>query len=237
MRIKMTPLHKNPIWCDNKTAYWQTYLPTEDGRCINGRYEGKRIFDRDRDSFIFRINYFYENSVVLSKEAATNLLKSNFTSDIKYCGKLDIDSANDKSFVYEYIDKNDNLVKYVGIVNKQTLLERHNQHLYNDKWCNEKDFYIRFIVVNNRSEAEALESHLIALHKTYNYYNKAKTGWGINSLLLSYTPNWLVFSPEKCRKTLKSSKAIIGEQSCIKKERKNKLVDKNKRHMKRKCNI
>ena len=54
----MTPLHKNPIWCDNKTAYWQTYLPTEDGRFINGRYEGKRIFDRDRDSFIFRINYF-----------------------------------------------------------------------------------------------------------------------------------------------------------------------------------
>lgn len=219
MNIKITKLHQNNIWHSDR--YWETYLPTEDGRFLRRKHEGRRIYDKDKYSFIFRVNYFYKYGTVLSKQEASNII---FGFNISTKEDYENHIKNTPSCVYEYIDKNDGVVKYVGIVYKQTLLQRHNQHLYNDKWCNESDFYIRYVTLKNRSEAEALEAHLIALHKTYDYYNTAKNDWGINSMLENYNPEWMEFSPEKCRKFMK-----------IKKKNKNNIepTSSGKRHMRR----
>lgn len=88
----------------------------------------------------------------------------------------------DKCYVYRYIDMNDNVIKYVGIVVKGTLPNRHKQHT-RDAWYKDGKFICECIEVDNKSEAEAIESHLISLYETDKYYNKAKTGWGINKYL------------------------------------------------------
>lgn len=89
-------------------------------------------------------------------------------------------------YVYRYRDKEDGIIKYVGIVygKTRTLEARLREHLHNDDWCN-KNFSIEYINVDidNRSEAEAFESHYISLYETYKYFNKAKQHWGINKYL------------------------------------------------------
>jgi hypothetical protein len=84
--------------------------------------------------------------------------------------------------VYRYIDMSDGTIKYVGIVCNGTVANRHKAHS-KEEWYVDGQYLVEYIVVNNRSEAEAIESHLISLYGTDQYYNKAKTGWGINALL------------------------------------------------------
>lgn len=84
--------------------------------------------------------------------------------------------------VYRYTDMSDGIIKYVGIVYKGTIANRHKTHTRED-WYIDGQFLVEYIVVKNRSEAEAIESHLISLYGTDKYYNKAKAGWGINSFL------------------------------------------------------
>jgi hypothetical protein len=44
--IEATYLHTKNIWYNEKNKLWQTYLPTNKGRFLNGKYEGTRIYDR-----------------------------------------------------------------------------------------------------------------------------------------------------------------------------------------------
>ena len=86
--------------------------------------------------------------------------------------------------VYEYIEIETGLVRYIGIVNNGTIANRHRQHT-RDSWYKSGDFKIRYIQCNNQSETEAIEAHLISLYPDEQLYNKAKKGWGINK----YLPN------------------------------------------------
>lgn len=88
--------------------------------------------------------------------------------------------------VYRYVDLNDNITKYIGITCKKhkirSLESRIAEHYKKDKWA--KGFYrIDYFVVSCQTDAEAFESHLISLYKTYEYYNKAKANWGISNFL------------------------------------------------------
>lgn len=95
-----------------------------------------------------------------------------------------------KPCVYRYIDTTDNVVKYVGIVHKSKLEKRLLAHANNDKWALNGCWKVEYFECENRSEAEAFESHLIALYKTYKYYNKAKANWGINKYLPDVEKWW-----------------------------------------------
>lgn len=87
--------------------------------------------------------------------------------------------------MYRYTDLNDNTVKYIGIITgakNRCLEERLREHRKKNEWS--KGYYqIDFFAVKSRTDAEAYESHLIAKYNTQNYYNKAKTGWGLSDYL------------------------------------------------------
>lgn len=97
-----------------------------------------------------------------------------------------------KSCVYRYVDTTDNVVKYVGIVHKSKLEKRLLAHANNDKWALNGCWRVEYFECENRSEAEAFESHLIALYETHKYYNKAKTNWGLNRFLPDVEKWWKV---------------------------------------------
>ena len=91
--------------------------------------------------------------------------------------------------VYRYIDTEDNIVKYIGIVHSGTLMGR----LYNhskENWCEPRYWKVEYFECDTRAEVEAFEAHLIALYKTYNYYNKCKASWGINKYLPNVETWW-----------------------------------------------
>lgn len=93
-----------------------------------------------------------------------------------------------KCYVYRYTDMADNIVKYVGISCR--LLNRLQDHYYTDKWCKQSAWIIEYFECENRSEAEAFESHLIALYGTGKYYNKSKVAWGLNKYLPDVESWW-----------------------------------------------
>ena len=220
---KITIRHKNVVWC-NKDGLWQTYLPTEDGRRRkNNGFEGRRIFDKNKYRFNYRVNEFYKTGKILSQDDATERLYGYKRANKK--DLVDVMCGDKKCCVYEYVDKQGGVPRYVGIVYKQSILERHIQHLYNEDWCNEKDFFIRYVEVNNRSEAEALEAHLIALHKTFEFYNTSKNDWGLNSFLLDYEIKWKIFDVKKAKKIAKDE---------IEKERNEKRFSSVRRMRRRK---
>ena len=95
-----------------------------------------------------------------------------------------------KPCVYRYIDTTDNVVKYVGIVHKSKLEKRLLAHANNDEWALDGCWKVEYFECENRSEAEAFESHLIALYETHKYYNKAKANWGINKYLPDVESWW-----------------------------------------------
>lgn len=91
--------------------------------------------------------------------------------------------------VYRYIDTADNIVKYIGIVHSGTLKGRLYNHA-KEKWCEPRYWKVEYFECNTRAEAEAFEAHLIALYKTYNYYNKCKANWGLNKYLPDVETWW-----------------------------------------------
>lgn len=99
-------------------------------------------------------------------------------------------SENTLPCVYRYIDTDDRVVKYVGIVHKSDLDSRLTAHLYRDNWCKEGNWDIEYFECQNRSEAEAFESHLIAVYETWKYYNKSKANWGANRFLPNVETWW-----------------------------------------------
>ena len=229
MDIELTDLHTKPIYYSNNR--YSTYLPTEDGRLICGKREGKRIAETDKNILIYRVNYFYlnNNKIISHNEALKHMTGSrkSIISDYEMLNKI-------PCCVYEYVDKKDNVPKYVGIVCKQSLATRHLQHTRDD-WYQSSEFYIRYFIVDSKSEAEAFESHFIEKHKTYNFYNVAKTNWGIISQLEDYEPNWLLFDIEKCKEILSRNNK---RNKKIKKRIKRKSAtftpnNKGKRHMRK----
>lgn len=113
--------------------------------------------------------------------------------------------------VYRYIDENDGIIKYVGIVygNSRTLEQRVKEHR-KDEWYNFGIWRIEYFSdgLQTRSDCEIWEGHLIAKYKTSDWYNKAKTSWGICKYL-PQEPEWLVYMVE---------------------DEENKIVEKNDEH-------
>ena len=109
-------------------------------------------------------------------------------------------------YVYRYRDNTDGIIKYVGIVygKTRTLAMRIYEHLLNDEWCND-NFTIEYITedIDNRSEAECFESHYISLYETDKYFNKAKSGWGINKYLPDREKDFLVYSNQLANDEIK----------------------------------
>jgi hypothetical protein len=115
------------------------------------------------------------------------------------------------AYVYRYIDLEDNIVKYVGIVwgENRTLYQRINEHKLYDDWTINKNFKIEYTKTNikTRTDAEYFEAHYISLYKTDKWFNKSKSGWGVSTFLLSHNEEeWVEykendFKKEKKRKT------------------------------------
>lgn len=94
--------------------------------------------------------------------------------------------------VYRFVDLKDNLVKYIGIVfgENRSLKQRTYEHIRYDRWCNNAAWRVDYIDVNNRAEAEALESHFISEFNTGSFFNKSKNDWGTNSFLSGLSFQW-----------------------------------------------
>lgn len=100
--------------------------------------------------------------------------------------------------IYRYVDINDGVIKYVGIVfgNTRTLERRIKEH-EKDWWYPKGVWKIEYITeeIDSRSEAEAFESHYISLFHTEMYYNRAKAGWGVNKYLPDRTNDFIEYIP------------------------------------------
>lgn len=108
--------------------------------------------------------------------------------DIEYCKALykaviEERCKNIKYACYRYVEAYTNRVEYVGIVNEGDLYRRHYLQHTNELWYKHGEYYFQFFQMRNRSETEAMESHLIALYGTHRYGNESKSGWGINSFI------------------------------------------------------
>ena len=113
-------------------------------------------------------------------------------------------------YIYRYIDLEDNIIKYVGIVwsKNRTLEHRIRDHELNDSWCWDKKWKIEYITenINTRTDAEYLESHYISLYGTSKYYNIKKKDWGISSFISDKEQEWKEY------KVIKSDKAKNEKQ-------------------------
>lgn len=101
------------------------------------------------------------------------------------------------AYVYRYIDENDGIIKYVGIVYKRMIDVRIKAHASVDDWRDKGNWRVEYFECENRSVAEAFESHLISLYGTDKYYNKAKKCWGINKYLPDVESWWQTYSESR----------------------------------------
>lgn len=96
--------------------------------------------------------------------------------------------------VYRYVDIDDCITKYIGIVRGGSISARHSNHISQDNWCTAR-MQLKYIILSSISEAEAFESHFIAYYQTYNFFNKDKSDWGINSFLPYFEEcEWLIYN-------------------------------------------
>ena len=111
-------------------------------------------------------------------------------------------------YIYKYTDKEDGIVKYVGIIKSDNNFPRRfNQHSYSDEWCFSKDWDIEYCYFGSVSDVEVLEGHFITLYHTTEWYNKAKAGWG----LCSFAPDvkWIAY--EGCKENPCGEKCLIEQ--------------------------
>ena len=101
------------------------------------------------------------------------------------------------SIVYRYINKETKQIEYIGIVysDKKTLLNRVIEHSKEEKF-QDKEWKIQYFECENRSVAEAWESHLIEKYETYKYLNVCKKGWGLNPYIPNDEDLWQDFTEE-----------------------------------------
>ena len=91
------------------------------------------------------------------------------------------------NYIYRYIDTADNIIKYIGIVCRDTenaLEKRIYEHSYLDSWCHGKSWKIEYITVPTKNDAHALEGHFIALYGTnlqghYNAMRRTMMAFGM----------------------------------------------------------
>ena len=78
------------------------------------------------------------------------------------------------TYLYKYIDMNDNITKYVGIVSEKNreLKDRIIEHYKKDVWSHGY-FRVEYIELQSKTDAEYLESHFISVYQTDKYFNKA----------------------------------------------------------------
>lgn len=111
-------------------------------------------------------------------------------------------------YVYRYIDPEDNIIKYVGIVygETRTLQQRINEHKKYDNWCKNKKWIIEYIEsdISTRTDAEYFESHYISLYRTDKWFNSSKSGWGISNFLPDKSDEWLIYDKNNNLKHKKS---------------------------------
>lgn len=98
------------------------------------------------------------------------------------------------AYVYKYIDKADNQVKYVGIVYGVTrsLTQRIVEHT-KDSWYQTSDEWEIWYLdedINSRTDAEYFESHYISLYGSDKFFNRTKAGWGISKYLPDRESEW-----------------------------------------------
>lgn len=102
-------------------------------------------------------------------------------------------------FVYRYIDKADGVVKYVGIVCRNcdnALHKRIKEHFNSDDWAKLFNWRVEYIEVKTKGDAHALEGHLISYYKTYEWFNKAKSDYGLLSFINSNEFDWKLFEKD-----------------------------------------
>ena len=103
-------------------------------------------------------------------------------------------------YIYRYIDKSDNTIKYVGIVwgKDRALSQRIKEH-FNDSWTKTSEWDIQYIEedIETRTDAEYFEAHYISLYGTDNYFNKSKSGWGVSKFLPDREGDWKSFCVKK----------------------------------------
>ena len=98
-----------------------------------------------------------------------------------------------KNIVYRFIDETDNIIKYIGITRGDRIYDRMSLHKLCDIWKDLGIWKIEYFECENKSEAEAFESHLIALYGTDKYFNTMKVGWGLNQYLPDIENKWKTF--------------------------------------------
>lgn len=98
-----------------------------------------------------------------------------------------------KNIVYRFIDETDNIIKYVGITRGDRVSDRMSLHKLCDIWKDLGIWKIEYFECENKSEAEAFESHLIALYGTDKYFNTMKVGWGLNQYLPDIENKWKTY--------------------------------------------
>lgn len=81
-------------------------------------------------------------------------------------------------YIYKYKDKNDDLIKYVGIIKSDSNFPKRFIQHKSDDWYKSGEWEIQYAKVPTRTDAEMLEAHLIEKYGTAEFYNKAKKGWG-----------------------------------------------------------
>lgn len=115
-------------------------------------------------------------------------------------------------YIYRYIDLEDNIIKYVGIIwsENRTLKQRIKEHDLNDSWCSDKKWKIEYLTenINTRTDAEYLESHYISLYETDKYYNIKKKGWGISSFIPDKETEWKEYKIVKSDNKTNNKKQI-----------------------------
>lgn len=94
------------------------------------------------------------------------------------------------AYVYKYVDKNDGIVKYVGIIKNETNFPKRFRQHERDWWFDQGDWDIFYIETLSVTDAEVLEAHFIELYGTGEYFNKAKTGWGLCSFVQDNHLEW-----------------------------------------------
>lgn len=125
--------------------------------------------------------------------------------------------------VYRYIDLNDMQVKYIGIVTGKTrcLEGRLREHRTKDEWTT-GIYTVEYFLVNSKTDAEAFESHLIALYQTHRFYNKAKKDWGLSDYLPK-NPTWKHYITYNGKFVQSSDRVGMETADC-------RIVDMHKRY-------
>lgn len=106
-----------------------------------------------------------------------------------------------KYIIYRYTDLIKRKIVYIGIIkprkqNGDRLRERIIEHFRREIWSF-GNYKVDYFTVNSRTDAEFFEAHLIALYKTFNYHNVAKSDWGISEYLPD-TINWIEYMQYNC---------------------------------------